>query len=119
MNMLKTRGLVITLSVIVVLSGIAVHNCFAGGGVNWKVTIDNPTEYEAEVDVFTRKNVAETIVTTLKKLGCEVKTHKHNGHIDVTYRCPKWRQLDLDTHAAAHKWESWLKEFQFQTEHKH
>ena len=62
---------------------------------------------------------AESIVTTLKKLGCEVKKNQHNGHIDVTYRCPKWRQLDLQTHEAAHKWESWLKEFEFQTEHKH
>ena len=62
---------------------------------------------------------AETIVTTLKKLGCEVKKNQHNGHVDVNYRCPKWRQLDLKSHADAHKWEAWLKEFQFKTEHKH
>lgn len=62
---------------------------------------------------------AETIVATLKKLGCEVKSHQHNGHLDVTYRCPKWRQLELESHDEAHKWESWLKEFEFQTEHKH
>lgn len=62
---------------------------------------------------------ADTIVTTLKKLGCEVKKHSHAGHIDVTYRCPKWRQLSLDSHADAHKWENWLKEFNFKTEHKH
>jgi hypothetical protein len=62
---------------------------------------------------------AESIVITLKKLGCEVKKHSHDGHIDVMYRCPKWRQLELDSHDEAHKWESWLKEFEFQTEHKH
>jgi len=62
---------------------------------------------------------AETIASTLKKLGCELKKHEHNGHIDVRYRCPKWRQLDLKTHAEAHQWETWLKEYGFQTEHKH
>ena len=62
---------------------------------------------------------AEKIFTTLKKLGCEVKKNQHNGHVDVTYRCPKWRQLELDSHAEAHKWEAWLKEFEFRTEHKH
>ena len=60
-----------------------------------------------------------TIVNTLKKLGCEVKQHQHNGHTDVSYRCPKWRQLELASHEDAHKWEKWLKEFNFKTEHKH
>jgi hypothetical protein len=62
---------------------------------------------------------AETITKTLKSLGCETKTNEHGGHIDVKYRCPEWRQLDLKSHAEAHRWESWLKEFGFQTEHKH
>ena len=62
---------------------------------------------------------AEKISEMLKKLGCEVQKADHNGHIDVKYRCPKWRQLDLETHDEAHKWETWFKEFQFQTEHKH
>ena len=62
---------------------------------------------------------ADTIAKTLKKLGCELKKDQHNGHIDVKYRCPKWRQLSLDSHADAHKWEKWLKEFGFKTQHKH
>jgi len=62
---------------------------------------------------------AETIAATLKKLGCELKKDQHNGHIDVKYRCPKWRELKLDSHDDAHKWEKWLKEYQFKTEHKH
>lgn len=62
---------------------------------------------------------AETIFQTLKKLGCELKKEQHNGHIDVKYRCPEWRQLKLDTHEDAHKWEKWLKEYKFTTEHKH
>ena len=62
---------------------------------------------------------AETITATLKKLGCEVQQHSHNGHIDVKYRCPQWHELKLKTHEDAHKWENWLKEFGFTTEHKH
>ena len=62
---------------------------------------------------------AETIAATLKKLGCELQKGQHNGHIDVKYRCPKWRELKLDSHEDAHKWEKWLKEFEFKTEHKH
>ena len=62
---------------------------------------------------------ADVIQKTLTRLGCEVNKSQHNGHIDLTYRCPKWKQLTLDSHAEAHKWESWLKEFEFKTEHKH
>ncbi|QDT03118.1 hypothetical protein K227x_14990 [Rubripirellula lacrimiformis] len=62
---------------------------------------------------------ADTISATLKKLGCELKQDQHNGHIDVKYRCPDWRELKLDSHDEAHKWEKWLKEYGFTTEHKH
>ena len=62
---------------------------------------------------------ADTIAATLQKLGCELRKEQHNGHIDVKYRCPKWRQLKLNSHAEAHKWEKWLKEYHFKTEHKH
>ncbi len=62
---------------------------------------------------------AKTITKTLKGLGCEVKKHQHNGHIDVKYRCPQWKQMELKSHEEAHKWEKWFKEYGFQTEHKH
>jgi hypothetical protein len=62
---------------------------------------------------------AETIAATLTKLGCEVKKEEHNGHLDVKYRCPQWKQMELKTHEEAHKWEKWFKEYGFQTEHKH
>ena len=62
---------------------------------------------------------AETIADTLKKLGCELQKLDHDGHIDVRYRCPEWKQLDLKTHDEAHKWEKWLKDYGFETEHKH
>lgn len=62
---------------------------------------------------------ADTIGKTLKKLGCELQTSEHNGHIDLKYRCPKWKKLSLKTHAEAHQWEKWLKEYGFETQHHH
>ena len=62
---------------------------------------------------------ATTIAETLKKLGCEVQEFEHNGHRDVKYRCPEWRELRLKTHAEANRWEKWFKEYGFQTEHRH
>ena len=56
---------------------------------------------------------------TLRGLGCESKLHAHGGHIDLTYRCPQWKQIDLDTHDKAHAWERWLKALGFQTSHRH
>ncbi|MEM6690827.1 MAG: hypothetical protein AAF664_15445 [Planctomycetota bacterium] len=62
---------------------------------------------------------AKTIAATLKKLGCEVKEEQHNGHLDVKYRCPKWKDLELKTHDEAHQWEKWFKDYGFETDHKH
>ncbi len=62
---------------------------------------------------------AATIAKTLKQLKCEVKEEKHGNHLDVKYRCVDWKQMELKTHEDAHKWEKWLKEYSFETEHKH
>lgn len=62
---------------------------------------------------------ADVIEKTLKSLGCEIKKSQHNGHVDIRYRCPNWREMSFDTHDDAHRWEKWLKEFQFKTVHKH
>lgn len=62
---------------------------------------------------------AEKIADSLKKLGCEVEKAEHNGHIDIRYRCPQWRQIKPKTHDEAARWEKWFKEFGFQVEHVH
>jgi len=62
---------------------------------------------------------AEKISETLKKLGCEVQKVAHNDHFDVKYRCPEWRQIKVDTHDEAIRWERWFKEFYFESEHRH
>jgi hypothetical protein len=62
---------------------------------------------------------AEAQLATLKKLGCEVKAGEHSGHIDVTYRCPEWKSLTVETDEGAHKWEKWLRTCGFETSHAH
>lgn len=62
---------------------------------------------------------AEAISQTLKKLGCEVKEAKHDGHFDVKYRCEKQRDLPVKSHAEAVKWEKWFKEYGFKVYHTH
>lgn len=62
---------------------------------------------------------AELHLTTLKRLGCEVKQAAHGGHIDVKYRCPNWRRMVLKTHSAAHRWEKWLNSAGFEARHTH
>ncbi len=61
---------------------------------------------------------AEKITDVLKKLGCEVEKADHNGHIDVKYRCPQWRQISLESAEEATRWQRWFKEYQFQTDVK-
>lgn len=59
------------------------------------------------------------LVSTFKKLRCEVTTHSHGNHTDVRYRCPKWQELSTKDHETAHKWETWLKKYGFKTTHEH
>lgn len=61
---------------------------------------------------------AET-VALLKGLGCEVKADQHDGHSDVTFRCPQWMHLELASHEAAQGWEGWLKQNGFEVRHSH
>lgn len=45
---------------------------------------------------------------TLRKLGCEVKTAQHNGHIDVQCRTVYWKSLALDGQDQLQQWKAWL-----------
>ena len=62
---------------------------------------------------------AEKISGTLKKLGVEVVESKHDGHIDLKYRCQKEKQLPVKSHQEAVKWEKWFKEYGFKVYHTH
>ena len=65
------------------------------------------------------EKLAKSYEQSLKKFGCEVKLGGHQGHFDLTYRCPKWRGAEFDGHDAAHQWQNWLKKLGFETAHKH
>jgi hypothetical protein len=55
----------------------------------------------------------------VKKLGCEVTPAGHDGHNDVTYRCPKWKSLTLANDELVHQWEEWFEAAGFETLHGH
>jgi len=101
------RLLILTLTLVATSSSLSAAEIVRYRCVDWKAKHIH------------EKKKADTIAETLKKLKCEVKRAAHNGHEDIKYRCPKWHSLDLKTHDEAHKWEKWLKEYGFQTEHKH
>lgn len=63
-------------------------------------------------------NIPRTI-EILKKLGCETKVDQHNGHTDVIFRSPEWKEVTLDSHENADQWEQWLTRNGFQTLHGH
>ena len=68
---------------------------------------------------FNSEKDSQTVVDTLKQLGCEASKHAHDGHTDVTYRCVTWKTISAKTHDEAHKWEKWLQAYGFETKHVH
>ena len=59
------------------------------------------------------------LVALMKGLGCEVRTKKHDGHTDVSVRCPKWKHVEVASHQAAAGWQNWLRKNGFETRHEH
>lgn len=55
----------------------------------------------------------------IKKLGCEIKQDSHAGHIDLTFRCPQWRTMEVADHKLADQWIGWLKGSGFDVSHGH
>jgi len=62
---------------------------------------------------------AKSYDQSLKKLGCESKLGGHGGHFDLTYRCPKWREVAFGGHDEAHRCQKWLQSLGFETGHAH
>lgn len=74
---------------------------------DWKtMEFDNPTK-------------AQQHLQAVKDLGCEARTENHEGHLDVTYRLPEWKPLELASDKLVHDWEGWLKSSGFETIHGH
>ena len=112
--MSKLKPILLAIVATAFTANLAISDAFAAGKeiVAYRLAKAKTLEFED-----TKK--ADQHYSTVKKLGCEAKKDNHNGHVDVTYRCSKWRQLELDSHKAAHAWERWLKASGFETKHTH
>jgi len=60
---------------------------------------------------------AESLESTLKKLGVQTDRTSHDDHVDVRYECPKWRVAVVDTHERVNDWKVWLHDKGFATNH--
>ncbi len=58
---------------------------------------------------FDTPKEADANLKTLKQLGCDASKHEHNGHIDVTYRCPQWKSISISHAKEAEQWQGWLR----------
>lgn len=63
--------------------------------------------------------MAKSYDKSFKTLGITSKLHDHDGHFDLTFECPKWKQAEFATHAEVEKWQTWLKALGFETKHSH
>jgi hypothetical protein len=74
---------------------------------------------ETKTNHFHDAQKAEQHLQALKKLGCEASQAGHAGHIDLVYRCARWRVMAVANDELAHQWEQWLNDAGFETLHGH
>jgi len=55
------------------------------------------------------------LVTTLQKIGCEVKQDNHGGHTDISFRCPSWKTVSVQNDDQSNQWHQWLVGNEFET----
>ena len=60
-------------------------------------------------------NAANDTVGTLKKIGCEVRQSNHGGHVDISFRCPSWKTISVQSDEQSKKWNQWLTNNEFET----
>lgn len=65
------------------------------------------TQKPTTAHLKTEKEIKET-TELLKKIGCELKTNQHDGHVDVSYECRYWKTITLKTPAEVAQWDAWL-----------
>jgi hypothetical protein len=58
---------------------------------------------------------AKKLREALKMLGCEMKEEAHGDHMDLSFRCPQWRRLTVESAERRRTWEKWLKARGFET----
>jgi hypothetical protein len=55
------------------------------------------------------------LVSTLQKIGCEVKQDNHGGHVDISFRCPSWKTVSVQNDDQSNQWHQWLVNNEFET----
>lgn len=58
---------------------------------------------------------ADTLESTLKRLGVDTKRTEHQSHTDVRYECRQWRVAVVDARSNADDWRRWLRDKGFAT----
>lgn len=58
-------------------------------------------------------------IDQMRRLGVDVRVDKHNGHSDIKFRAPIWRDVHLASHDDADKLMVWLKQSGFEVRHEH
>ena len=61
----------------------------------------------------------QSLSTLYEMIGCQVNTASHNGHTDLTVRCPDWITIGLPNCKMAHQWQAFLNQNGFETHHSH
>ena len=73
----------------------------------WKsLHVENPANTQRTIEI-------------LKKLGCETKLNEHGNHTDITFRSIEWKEITLETHENADRWEQWFARNGFESVHGH
>ncbi len=58
---------------------------------------------------------AQDTIATLQGIGCEVKQENHGGHVDIVFRCPSWKAINVQDDQQSGQWRQWLVNHQFET----
>ena len=58
-------------------------------------------------------------IDQMRRLGVDVRVDKHNGHSDIAFRAPTWRDVHVADHSNADQLMAWLKKNGFEVRHEH
>ena len=75
--------------------------------VNWKELHGDGSPNEA------------AFIDQMRRIGCDVRVNKHDGHSDIKFRAPTWRDVHLASHDDADRLMGWLKQYGFEVRHEH
>ncbi len=69
--------------------------------------------------VHAESEEATALVETLTRVGCEVQQTDDEGHLDVTFRSPLWKDIHFADHETAEQWITWFEGHDFEVRHDH